>query len=158
MMPKGIPRASEASAPTSWPILVILNAVLFIISATAVRSSVSSICERAALTTPGPETPTLSTQSGSPAPWKAPAMKGLSSGALQNTTSFAAPMHCLSRVFSAACLMIPPIIETASMFIPDFVLPTFTDEHTYSVSARASGMERMRSLSPGENPLWTRAE
>ena len=52
----------------------------------------------AARTTPGPETPTLMTQSGSPAPWKAPAMKGLSSGALQNTTSFAAPMQSRSAV------------------------------------------------------------
>ena len=47
----------------------------------------------AALTTPGPETPTLITQSGSPVPWKAPAINGLSSGALQNTTSFAGPIH-----------------------------------------------------------------
>ena len=47
----------------------------------------------AARTAPGPETPTWISQSGSPGPWNAPAMKGLSSGALQNTTSFAAPMH-----------------------------------------------------------------
>ena len=40
-------------------------------------------------------------QSASPTPWKAPAMKGLSSTALQNTTSFAQPMHSLSFVSSA---------------------------------------------------------
>ena len=54
----------------------------------------------AARTTPGPETPTLMTQSGSPGPWNAPAIKGLSSGALQNTTSLAAPMQSRSAVSS----------------------------------------------------------
>ena len=44
------------------------------------------------------------TQSGSPAPWKAPAIKGLSSGALQNTTSLAAPMHSRSAVRWAVSL------------------------------------------------------
>ncbi len=33
------------------------------------------------------------------------------------------------------------------MFIPDFVDPTFTDEHSLSVVERTSGMERMNSLS-----------
>ena len=48
-------------------------------------------------TTPGPDTPTFTTSSASPEPWKAPAMKGLSSTALQNTTSLPAPMHCWPR-------------------------------------------------------------
>ena len=43
------------------------------------------------LTTPGPDTPTLIIASASVTPWKAPAINGLSSGALQNTTSLAQP-------------------------------------------------------------------
>ena len=52
----------------------------------------------ALLTTPGPDTPTLIQQSPSVTPWNAPAMKGLSSGALQNTTSFAHPKESCSLV------------------------------------------------------------
>ena len=61
---------------------------------------------RALATTPGPLTPTLSTQSGSPMPWNAPAMNGLSSTALQNTTSLAQPMPSRSAVRSAVSSMI----------------------------------------------------
>ena len=46
------------------------------------------------------------TQSGSVTPWNAPAIKGLSSGALQKTTSFAHPMEPLSAVREAVCLII----------------------------------------------------
>ena len=53
---------------------------------------------RAWYTTPGPETPTLMTFSASPTPWKAPAIKGLSSTALQNTTSLAQPRPSRSAV------------------------------------------------------------
>ena len=103
------------------------------------------VCRRRALssaarTTPGPETPTLMTQSGSPGPWKAPAIKGLSSGALQNTTSLAAPMQSRSAVRSAVSRTMRPIFSTASMLMPALVVPILTEEQTNSVSASASGM------------------
>ena len=50
-----------------------------------------------ARTTPGPEMPTLMTTSGSPVPCTAPAMNGLSSTMLANTTSLAQPMQSRSR-------------------------------------------------------------
>ena len=81
-------------------------------------------------TTPGPDTPTLMTHSGSPTPWNAPAMKGLSSTALQNTTSLAQPKPPRSAVRSAACLMVRPMAATASMLMPARVEPTFTEEQT----------------------------
>ncbi len=136
---------------------VTLNAVFFIISATCVRSQFPAFFS-AACTTPGPETPTFITQSGSPGPWNAPAMKGLSSGALQNTTSLAQPMQPLSALSSAASRTMPPIIRTASMFMPVLVLPMFTDEQTCSVSLSACGMESISSLSPALKPLCTSAE
>ncbi len=139
-MPKGTLSLLEASCATNCPMRVILKAVRFMSSAISVRLLPAPSFCMAARTTPGPETPTFITQSGSPGPWKAPAMKGLSSGALQKTTSFAAPMHSRSVVSSAVRLTIFPIFATASMFIPAFVLPTFTEEQTSSVSERASGM------------------
>lgn len=112
---------------------------------------------RAARTAPGPETPTWISQSGSPGPWKAPAMKGLSSGALQKTTSLASPMHMLSWVSSAVLRTTWPIMRTASMLMPDLVEPTLMLEQTISVSARARGMLSIRRLSPAEKPLCTSA-
>ena len=38
------------------------------------------------------------------------------------------------------------------------VEPTFTEEHTSSVVARASGMERISFTSDSVIPFWTRAE
>ena len=67
-MPNGTPSISLATVPTSWPILVTLKAVFFILSETCWRSAFSSIDAMADLTTPGPETPTFITQSGSPTP------------------------------------------------------------------------------------------
>ena len=61
------------------------------------------------------------------------------------------------HVFSAVLLMIFPIRRTASMSIPVIVEPTFTDEHTSSVSDRAIGMDSSRSLSAGVMPLDTSA-
>ena len=148
----------EASVPTSWPMRVILKAVFLIKSATSVRSADLSSLDNAARTTPGPETPTLMTQSGSPGPWKAPAIKGLSSGALQNTTSFAAPMQFRSAVTSEVCFTICPMILTASMLMPVLVEPMFTEEQRWSVTDKASGMERMRASSPAAKPFCTRAE
>lgn len=49
----------------SWPMRVILKAVFFTMSATPERSQSPALAS-AARTTPGPETPTLMTQSGSP--------------------------------------------------------------------------------------------
>ncbi|KAF5044974.1 hypothetical protein DSECCO2_486050 [anaerobic digester metagenome] len=112
----------------------------------------------AARTTPGPETPTLMMQSGSLMPWKAPAIKGLSSGALQSTTSLAQPMDCRSAVSSAVSLTMRPMSATASMLMPALVEPTLTDVHSKSVSAIARGIERISSKSPAEKPFCTSAE
>ena len=113
---------------------------------------------RAFFTTPGPLTPTLMTQSPSVTPWNAPAINGLSSGALQNTTSFAQPMESASLVSSAVSLIISPRILTASISIPVLVEPTFMELHTFPVLESASGIERIRSSSAGVMPLFTSAE
>ena len=139
-MPKGTPRRREASWPTSWPIRVIWNAVFLMVSATTSKGWPFTSC-KAWYTTPGPETPTFSTHSGSPTPWNAPAMKGLSSTALAKTTTLAQPRPSLSAVSSAVFLIIRPISATASMLIPAFVEPTLTLAQTRSVAAMASGME-----------------
>ena len=98
------------------------------------------------------------TESVSVTPWKAPAIKGLSSGALQNTTNFPHPKQSLSFVSSAVSLIISPMSFTASMLMPVFVLPTLTEEQTKSVSAMAFGMERISSSSAFVMPLLTSAE
>ena len=96
--------------------------------------------------------------SASVTPWKAPAINGLSSGALQNTTSFAHPRQSFSFVSSAVSRIFSPRSLTASMFSPVFVEPTLTEEHTTSVTASASGIERIRFSSAGVIPLDTSAE
>ena len=85
-------------------------------------------------------------------------MNGLSSGALQKTTSFAHPSESRSRVSKAASLIIWPIRRTASMLIPVFVDPTFTELHTLSVRASAFGIERIRFSSAVVIAFETRAE
>ena len=109
-------------------------------------------------TTPGPETPVLTATSAFPMPWKAPAMNGLSSTALQKTTSLAQPMQLRSLVSSAARTTVLPISRTASLLMPALVEPMFTDEQTRSVEASASGIALISSRSPALNPLWTKAE
>ena len=154
--PKGTPSRALAAWATIWPILVTRKAVRLIVSATTSkgwpRTAFSALC-----TTPGPETPTLMTHSGSPTPWKAPAMKGLSSTALAKTTSLAQPMPSASAVRRAVSLMMRPISATASMLMPAFVVATLTLEQTSSVVLRASGMDSIRRVSPGVQPLWTSA-
>ena len=113
---------------------------------------------RAYLTTPGPLTPTLMIASSSVTPWKAPAMNGLSSGALHNTTSFAQPRESASFVKAAVSLTISPISLTASILIPVFVEPTFTELHISSVDASALGIERISSSSLFVIPFDTTAE
>ena len=147
MMPNGTPRRLLASRATIWPTRVILNAVFLMVSATSVKSAPfmpSSAC----FTTPGPLTPTLTTLSPSLTPWNAPAMNGLSPGALQNTTSFAQPSASCSRVSSAVRLMTSPISRTQSILMPAFVEPRLTEEQTISVVASACGMDWMRVRSP----------
>jgi len=112
----------------------------------------------AVLTTPGPLTPTLMILSASVTPWNAPAIKGLSSGALQNTTSFAQPRESSSLVYSAVSFTISPISLTASILMPVLVEPRFTELHTRSVVDSARGMERISSSSAGVIPLLTSAE
>ena len=85
-------------------------------------------------------------------------MKGLSSTALQKTTSLAQAKPPRSAVRSAAALTTRPISATASMLMPALVEPTLTEEQTKSVTARASGMEAMSFLSPWVPPFCTRAE
>ena len=157
-MPNGTPRRFAASCATSCPTRVILNAVRFIVSHSTSKDSPLHALASTWLTTPGPETPTFTTASPSVTPWNAPAMNGLSSGALQRTTSFAQPIESRFAVFSAVFFTISPMRRTASMSIPVFVEPTFTDEHTRSVAAMASGMDRMRSSSAGVMPFETTAE
>ena len=157
MMPKGTPRRSEAMVPTSCPARVILKAAFFTSSATWSKLAPSSE-PKARSTTPGPETPTETTQSGSSMPWKAPAMKGLSPTELAKTTSLAHAMAESSLVSSAACLMTPPIFFAASMLMPARELAIFTEEQTTSVVASASGMELMSFCSAVVAPFSTRAE
>ena len=113
---------------------------------------------RAYLITPGPDTPTLMTLSVSVTPWKAPAINGLSSGALQNTTSFAHPILSLSFVRKAVSLIILPIRATASIFIPVFVEPRFTEAQTFSVSESAFGIDLIKSSSLFVMPFAGSAE
>jgi len=42
--------------------------------------------------------------------------------------------------------------------MPAFEEPIFTEEHTFSVTLRASGIDSIRILSPFVYPLCTRAE
>ena len=60
-------------------------------------------------------------------------IKGLSSGALQNTTSLAQPKESFSFVASAVSVTIRPISSTASIFRPVFVEPTLTELQIRSV-------------------------
>ncbi len=60
-------------------------------------------------------------------------------------------------VSRAASLMVLPMSQTASMLIPARVDATFTEAHTLSVVARASGMASMSARSPRVNPFSTRA-
>ena len=157
MIPKGTFNFSDASFATSCPTLVTLNAVFLIVSQSTSKLSPLTF-SRAVFTTPGPDTPTLMIASASVTPWKAPAIKGLSSGALQNTTNFAQPSESLSFVSSAVSFTISPTRRTASISIPVFVEPTLTELHTSSVDARAFGMDLMRSSSAAVMPFDTRAE
>lgn len=84
-------------------------------------------------------------------------MKGLSSTALAKTTSLAHPTPPADAVRAARSLMVSPIWRTASMLMPACVEATFTEAQTRSVTASASGMEEMRTLSPPVSPFWTRA-
>ena len=132
MIPKGMPMRLDASCATSWPTRVILNAVFLMVSQSTSKLA-SLTFARATFTTPGPLTPTLMMASDSVTPWKAPAMNGLSSGALQNITSLAQPRESWSLVASAVSVTILPISSTASMSMPVLVEPTLTELHTRSV-------------------------
>ena len=57
-------------------------------------------------------------------------MKGLSSTALQNTTSLAQPKPPCWAVSWAHSLMVRPMTPTAFMLMPALVEPTLTEEHT----------------------------
>ena len=156
-MPKGVSSRRLASWATNWPMRVTRKAVFFTVSATTSKGWPFAAF-KAVHTTPGPETPTLMTFSASPTPWKAPAIKGLSSTALQNTTSLAQPRPSRSAVAAAVSLTMRPIRATASILMPARVDPTLTEEQTSSVRARASGMERISFSSASVMPFCTKAE
>ena len=152
-IPKGTFRRRDASSATSCPMRVIWKAVFLIVSATSSNGASAGSFSSACLTTPGPLTPTLMTHSPSPVPWNAPAMKGLSSTALANTTSLAQPNPPASAVSAAVFLMTCPISATASMLIPARVEPTLTLEQTLRVAASASGMDSIKLRSARVMPL-----
>ena len=156
-MPKLASNISAALRATNCPTRVILNAVLLMTSPTSDRSPFG-IDSNAVFTTPGPDTPTLMTRSASPVPWKAPAINGLSSTAFAKATNLAAPIPSLSRVRYAARFIMRPASATAAMFIPALVDATFTEEHTFLVSANTSGIPFKNSLSGSVVPFCTNAE
>ena len=99
------------------------------------------------------------TRSASPTPWNAPAMNGLSSTALQKTTSFAQPKPSRSRVSSAASFTICPMRRTASMLMPAFVVATLTlAQTTIRLGQRARDGGDAAAGRPAVQPLWTSAE
>ena len=110
------------------------------------------------LTTPGPDTPTLITASPPVTPWNAPAIKGLLSGALQNTTSFIQSTESLSLLRFATSSKVSPISLTASILIPSFVEPRLIDEHTLLVFVNAFGIDLISISSESVIPSLTRAE
>ena len=85
----------------------------------------------------------------------APATNGLSSTALQKHTSFAQPSPPRSAVRAAAASTISLKRFTASMLIPARVLASETDEHTWSVTASASGIDSNSARSQFVKPLCT---
>ena len=143
MIPNGMPSLFDASPATSCPTRVTLKAVFLIVSHNSSKP-LPRTCSIACFTTPGPLTPTLITASPSVTPRNAPAINGLSSGALQNTTSFAHPRESFSFVASAVSLTISPHRRTASILIPVFVDARFTELQIRSVHASACGTERIR--------------
>ncbi len=96
--------------------------------------------------------------SASVTPWKAPAINGLSSGALQNTTSLAQPRE--SCLFG--CLLLQEQSRPSS-FTASILIPVFVEANVYRTAytlctASACGNERIRSSSAVVIPLVTRAE
>ena len=134
-----------------------MNAVFFTVFATTSKGA-PFILSKAFFTTPGPETPTWIATSPCVTPWNAPAIKGLSSTALQNSTSFVQPYASLSFVNSAVSLTISPIRFTASILIPALVDPIATELQMLRVTAKASGMESISTLSADVIPRSTKAE
>ena len=154
-IPKLVPSRRAASRPTSSPIRATLKAVRLIVSAQATRSASGPRRCNAERTTPGPETPTFKTVSGSPAAMCAPATKGLSGTALQKQTSLAHARPPRSAVRPAASSTTSTKRATASMLMPERVAARETDAQTCSVSARAFGIEPRRASSAVVKPLST---
>ena len=136
---------------------VTLNAVRLITLASSPRSA-SGCCSSARNTTPGPLTPTLMTQSGSPMPWNAPAMNGLSSTALQNTTSFAQPMP--SRAAVRRAVSHDDFAHARDgVHVDAGARGADVDRRADALgAASASGIESISASSPGVMPLCTSAE
>ena len=66
-MPNGTPSRADASCATSWPMRVMRKAVFFTVSATTSNGCPCTLLS-ACCTTPGPDTPTCTSHSGSPTP------------------------------------------------------------------------------------------
>ena len=96
--------------------------------------------------------------SGSPAPIYAPAMKGLSSGIFEKTTSLAAAKPLLSISACAISLMTSPRRLSASMLIPALRDAALTEAQTDFVCVKTSGRESIKTRSPSATPFWTSAE
>jgi tRNA/tmRNA/rRNA uracil-C5-methylase (TrmA/RlmC/RlmD family) len=86
------------------------------------------------------------------------ALNGLSSGALQNTTSFIQSTESRSFERSATSNKISPIRRTASILIPVFVDARFTELQTRFVRQSAIGIERISISSAFVMPFDTSAE
>ena len=155
-MPSSAPSICEASWAMSSPTRVILNVVRLMRSASSMNEA-SGLAATALRTTPGPEMATLMLASASPLPCMAPAMKGLSSGALQKMTILAQPMESCSAVRLLTASSTSAIRSTASMLMPARVEATLTDEHTRCVLPMASGIASMRAVSLRVKPFWTSA-
>ena len=77
---------------------------------------------------------------------------------LAKTQSLAQARPSLSAVNLAACLMVLPISNTASMLMPARVEATLMEAQTLSVAVNAWGMASIRARSPRAIPFCTRAE
>ena len=138
MMPSSAPSICDASRAMSSPTRVILKVVRLMRSASSMNEA-SGLAATTLRTTPGPEMATLMLHSASPLPCIAPAMKGLSSGALQKMTILAQPMESCSAVRLLTASSTSAMRSTASMLMPARVEATLTDEQTRCVLADGVG-------------------
>ncbi len=145
-MPNGTPSLSEAARLTSSHMRVTPNAVRLMALASWPKSSIGWFLNGrqhdARPLTPDVEHALRLTDAV-----KGAAMNGLSSTALQKTTSMAQPSPPTRRSERRLSQTIGPSRATASMLMPARVVPTLTEAHTRSVVLRAWGIEASRARS-----------